>query len=120
MTLSDRLKAAQSTRPHDELLPTSLSATDARGETDSAAVVDPFANLKRRAQDSLFARLGARLYDSSLEAEQLDVFVVQEVGKVLAAEKIPLTPPERARLVAEIADDVLGYGAIERFLAERI
>jgi pilus assembly protein CpaF len=118
MTLSDRLKAAQSTRPHDELLPTSLSATDARGETDSAAVVDPFANLKRRAQDSLFARLGARLYDSSLEAEQLDVFVVQEVGKVLAAEQIPLTPPERARLVAEIADDVLGYGAIERFLAD--
>jgi pilus assembly protein CpaF len=37
---------------------------------------------------------------------------------VIEAEQVPLTAMERARLVAELTDDVLGYGAIERYLAD--
>jgi pilus assembly protein CpaF len=43
---------------------------------------------------------------------------VQEIGKVLEAEQIPLSAAERSRLVSEITDDVLGLGAIERYLAD--
>ena len=118
MNLGERLKAAQAERASDALLPASLTSADARAGSDAPVAVNPFATLKRRAEEQLFARLGSRLYDSSMDEEQLDVFVVQEVGKVVASEQIPLTPPERARLVAEIAEDVLGFGAIERYLAD--
>ena len=118
MNLGERLKAAQAERANDALLPASLTSTDGRTDNDAPVNIDPFAALKRRAEEQLFARLGSRLYDSSMDEEQLDVFVVQEVGKVIAAEQIPLTTPERARLIAEIADDVLGFGAIERYLAD--
>ena len=39
-------------------------------------VADPLSGLKQRAQESLFARLGSRLFDSSLTEEQLRAFVV--------------------------------------------
>jgi pilus assembly protein CpaF len=80
---------------------------------------DPLAPLKHRAQEALFARLGSRLYDSSLTADQLHSFVVQELGNVLAAEQAPLSADERQRLVQDISDDVLGYGPVQRFLDDR-
>jgi len=79
---------------------------------------DPLAGLKRRAQESLFARLGSRLYDSSLTEGQLHGFVVQELAAVIEDEKIPLSAEERQRVVSNITDDVLGHGPVERFLAD--
>jgi pilus assembly protein CpaF len=78
--------------------------------------VDPLAQLKLRAQQALFARLGSRLYDSSLTDEQLQAFVRQELTEVIDAERSPLGPEERKRLTADISDDVLGYGPIQQFL----
>ena len=117
MKIGEHLKAAQAeqTRTVDAFLPRSKDA-EAQGEV--AAPPDPFARLKQRAQDALFARMGARLYDSSLDEEQLDTLVVQELSRVIEQEQVPLDPAERARLVAELSDDVLGYGAIERYLAD--
>ena len=115
MNLSDRLKTAQTERFTRRDLP--ISQLGDLGEQDRSRE-DPFALLKRRAQDALFARLGTRLHDSSLTEEQLGSYVVQELGRVIESEEVPLTPAERARLVAELTDDVLGYGAIERYLAD--
>ncbi len=81
-------------------------------------VVDPLAALKRRTHEVLFARLGMRLFDSSLGEDQLRSFVVAEIGNLMDEETIPLSADERQRLVAEIGDDILGYGPIERFLAD--
>jgi pilus assembly protein CpaF len=72
--------------------------------------------VKQRAQQALFARLGSRLYDSSMGDEQLQAFVRQELGQVIEDERIPLTPAERQRLVTEVSDDVLGYGPIQQYL----
>ncbi len=85
-------------------------------EQAEPAPSNPLAELKQRAQEALFARLGTRLYDASLSEEQLRSFVVQELGQVLEAEETPLSPAERQRLVADITDDVLGHGPIEEFL----
>jgi pilus assembly protein CpaF len=115
MSLSDRLKSAQSERFTRRDMP--ISQLGDLGEEERSNE-DPFALLKRRAQDALFARLGTRLHDSSLTEEQLGAYVVQELGRVIESEEVPLTPAERARLVAELTDDVLGYGAIERYLAD--
>ncbi len=79
---------------------------------------DPLAKLKHRAQEALFAKLGSRLYDSSLTEDQIKQYVTEELESLMAAEGAPLTPDERGRLVGEIKEDVLGYGPIQRFLAD--
>ena len=79
---------------------------------------DPLGAFKQRAQESLYARLGSRLYDASLTQDQLQAFVVEELGDVMEGEQAPLSPAERQQLVTDISNDVLGHGPIERFLAD--
>jgi pilus assembly protein CpaF len=80
--------------------------------------IDPLANLKRRASEGLFSRLGDQLYDASLSKKQLHTFVVRELDAVLQDEDIPLDPDERHGLVNEVKNDILGYGPIEQFLQD--
>ena len=116
MKLSERLQ--QAGHPAHVEAPTSHvpSAPPPRAERAEAAPVDPLAGLKQRAEQALFARLGSRLYDSSLTEEQLQSFVQQELSQVVEAEATPLTPGERQRLAVEVANDVLGYGPIQVLL----
>ena len=79
---------------------------------------DPLAGFKLRAQEALFARLGARIYDSSLTEDQLHAVVVEELDRLLVKADAPLTEVERKQLVSDITDDVLGYGPVEEFLAD--
>ena len=115
MKLSDRLKAAQPEEPESAI---PHSRHEVEHHAAAPVTLDPFAGLKRRAQDALFARMGQRLYDSSLSEQQLDALVVQEIERVIEAEQIPLSAAERSRVVSEVTDDVLGLGAIERYLAD--
>jgi pilus assembly protein CpaF len=79
---------------------------------------DPLFKIKNRAQGALYAKLGSRLYDSSLTEPQLKSLVIEELGKVLEADGAPLTAEEREQLVTEVRDDILGYGPIQRFLLD--
>ena len=112
MSLSERLRAAQGPQADLE------SAANFGHGPATAAANDPLAALKTRVSEALLGRLGTRLYDASLSAAQLNQQVVEELSKVLDDETVPLTDTERDQLVAEISDDVLGYGPIERFLAD--
>ncbi len=112
MSLSDRLRAAQGQQTEPE------SAANFGHGPATATVNDPQAMLKARVGEALLGRLGTRLYDASLSAAQLNQQVVEELGKILDEETVPLTDAERDQIVAEISDDVLGYGPIERFLAD--
>jgi pilus assembly protein CpaF len=49
---------------------------------------------------------------------ELQRLVVGELDSVLRADRAPLSPAERQRLVDDISEDVLGYGPIERFLVD--
>ncbi|GAA3310711.1 CpaF family protein [Arthrobacter ramosus] len=100
-------KAAESsnTMAHaDENMPSTILASEALGD------------LKERASKALFERLGSRLSDSSLDETELHQYVRDELKIVVDEEQVPLTSAERQRLTAEIIDDVLGHGAIQRFL----
>jgi pilus assembly protein CpaF len=122
MKLSQRLKAIEGA--DEDMAPTNGSAPapppppppPSLPKVETAEVSDPLARIKRRAQEALFARLGSRLYDSSLGEDQLKAFVRQELAEIVDAERIPLTPAERQRLTAQVSDDVLGYGPIQPFL----
>lgn len=77
---------------------------------------DPLAKLKQRVQSALFARLGSRLYDSSLTDERLETLVTQELSSVVAQQEAPLSEAERHVLVRDVSNDVMGYGPIAEFL----
>ncbi|MDQ0031401.1 CpaF family protein [Arthrobacter bambusae] len=78
--------------------------------------VDAFAALKQRAATALFERLGARFNDSSVSERELRSTAREELIRIIDAEQVPLSADERTRLVADVADDVLGYGPLQRLL----
>jgi pilus assembly protein CpaF len=84
----------------------------------SAGSGDPLAALKRRTQESLYARLGGSLFRPDMTEAQMHRLVVGELTAVLEADRAPLTAVERARLVEQMAKDVLGFGPLDRFLAD--
>ncbi len=80
------------------------------------APVDALARLKDRVGKALFERMGARMSDPSLSEDALRALVLGELDEVVEAERVPLSTEERARLTAELADDVLGFGPLQRLL----
>ncbi len=107
MKLNERLKRTEANETR-----TSQSFRPAAAPTDT----DPLAHLKRRAQQALFAKLGARLYDSSLTDAELQDFVSTELSDVMAGEAIQLTSEESRALALQIRDDILGFGPVQMFL----
>ncbi|GAA1342667.1 CpaF family protein [Arthrobacter roseus] len=133
MRLSDRLLAAQQrTNPTDEpaisefsepIEPAAqagplLSRHAARDipEPERAQPMDALAGLKQRAATALFERMGHRFNDSALTETELRTLARDELSQVIDAEQVPLSADERARLVRDVADDVLGYGPLQRLL----
>jgi pilus assembly protein CpaF len=78
--------------------------------------VDPLADIKERAAQELFERIGSRLNDASLSEEQLHAYARAELSTIVTAEQVPLSASELARLIAEIGADVLGYGPLDALL----
>ena len=74
---------------------------------------DPVAHLRRNAQETLFARIGSRLYDASMSQDQLRGIVVTELSAIIAENDVAFSDDERAHLVQAVTEDVLGYGPIQ-------
>lgn len=81
-----------------------------------APPVDALAGLKQRAATALFERMGARFNDSSVTEEELRTSARDELTQIIDGEQVPLSPDERMRLVRDVADDVLGFGPLQRLL----
>jgi pilus assembly protein CpaF len=84
----------------------------------AAPVTDALAELKERAAQELFARIGSRLSDSSLTEESLHALAREELSRIVDAEQVALTTAERRRLIDQIGADVLGYGPLEGLLED--
>jgi len=112
MTLSDRLDAMR-----ERTLADLDSPEDDRFDSPDAmaAVADGFADVKARASEALFERLGTRVNNSSLTEEELHSFVREELGSVIDAEGL-LSVDERRRLTREVEDDAIGLGPLQRML----
>jgi pilus assembly protein CpaF len=81
-----------------------------------APPTDALAKLKDRVGKALFERMGSRMNDTTLGEDALRTIVLGELDEVVEEEKVPLSTEERQRLTAELADDVLGYGPLQRLL----
>ncbi|MGJ9404129.1 CpaF family protein [Arthrobacter sp. KK5.5] len=78
--------------------------------------VDALAGLKQRAAQSLFEKMGARFSDSNQSEHDLRKNARDELTSIIDAEQVPMTAEERLRLVQDVADDVLGFGPLQRLL----
>lgn len=88
------------------------------GGTVVSPPVDALAGLKQRAALALFDRLGTRFGDTSSSDEELRTIAVDELSAVIDDEQVPLSPEERRRLIREIADEVMGYGPLQKLLED--
>ncbi len=81
-----------------------------------SSVNDPFAELKNRIHLALVSELGPRLFDVE-DSGAVRNRVESEIGDQLRQET-GLSAEDRRRLAAEIADDIFGYGPLERLLSD--
>jgi pilus assembly protein CpaF len=79
---------------------------------------DPFAEIRQAAQAEAVHELGQALTEGDVPEEELHEQVTKAVDTALAEAGTPLSSTDRARLVREITNNILGYGPIEPFLAD--
>ena len=72
--------------------------------------------LKQRVHRQLIEELGPVLSDRDIEAEDLRKRVLDSLSAAIDAEKAAISAKDRAALITEVADDIIGYGPIEKYL----
>ena len=77
---------------------------------------DPFAEIKNRIHLELVSELGPRLFDVA-DSESVRATIGTEIRQRLQLEAA-LAREDRERLASEIADDIFGYGPLERVLMD--
>jgi pilus assembly protein CpaF len=78
---------------------------------------DPFAELKNRIHLAVIGELGPQLFNTNMDPNGLRERVTADITAQLGTEA-GLSRDDRDRLAAEIADDILGHGPLERLLAD--
>jgi pilus assembly protein CpaF len=78
---------------------------------------DPFSDLKNRIHMALINELGPQLFSVGVDPGEIRARVESDLRDRLDGET-GLSRDDRERLLAEIADDVVGYGPLERLLAD--
>ena len=85
--------------------------------TSGTESYDPFSDLKNRIHLALIGDLGPQLFSVGADPNAIRQRVESDLRERLQGEA-GLSRDDRERLLAEIADDVLGYGPLERLLAD--
>ncbi len=85
---------------------------------DDKVALSPMQALKERLHEQLMDKLGGKLFEGGGTDREMRATVVDMITQLLGAEAVPLSVEERHNLVAEITDDVLGHGPIDRYLKD--
>jgi pilus assembly protein CpaF len=80
---------------------------------------DPaLADLRHRIHQQLIDELGPILFDKRLSEEDLRRRVHEQLHAAISAERVPLSAADKAQLIQDVSDDILGYGPIDKLLRE--
>jgi pilus assembly protein CpaF len=89
------------------------------GGTTLAKRRDPVLDeLRQKIHHHLIDELGPILYDKRLTEEDLRRRVHEQLHAALAQERAPLSAADKAQLIQDVSDDILGYGPIDRLLKD--
>jgi pilus assembly protein CpaF len=72
--------------------------------------------LRQKIHHHLIDELGPILYDKRLTEDDLRRRVHEQLHSALAQERAPLSAADKAQLIQDVSDDILGYGPIDRLL----
>jgi pilus assembly protein CpaF len=78
---------------------------------------DPFGDLKNRIHLALVSELGPQLADVADSGEARERVAAEILAQL--QQEAGLSREDRARIAGEIADDIFGYGPLERLLLDR-
>lgn len=109
MGLAERLGQASIAMPNTARTSPITSAREPSADQGS---------LKRDVQQWLMESIGQELYSGRIEPARLERLVFEGIQEVLSKNPRPLSGSDRARLVQEVIDDVLGNGPLEPFLRD--
>ncbi len=113
MSLSERLKlvgAGQYTGY--------LSAPTLRQVAFQAKSTDAGADLREEVSQELLSLLGPNLYSGQLTQEALSGRILEAISLVLRKSNRPLSADDRAALVQQVTDDLIGNGPLETLLRD--
>jgi pilus assembly protein CpaF len=117
-SLTDRLSAASRDRG-TATVTTQDAINNGHRKASGPSSQDQFGELKARVHSTLLQQLGPQLYDADLTQSELEGLVRATLQEVMADDGTTvISTTDRARLVQESADDILGYGPIEPFLRD--
>ena len=74
--------------------------------------------LRQKIHHHLIDELGPILYDKRLSEDDLRRRVHEQLHAALAQERAPLSAADKAQLIQDVSDDILGYGPIDRLLKD--
>jgi len=72
--------------------------------------------LRHRIHQQLIDELGPILFDRRLSEDDLRRKVHDQLHSAIALERVPLSAADKARLIQDVSDDILGYGPIDSLL----
>jgi pilus assembly protein CpaF len=121
MSLYKRLHDIQQGADEQEATPTGGASGSLSAATQTANVPrrDPVLDeLRQRIHHSLIEELGPILYDSRMSEDDLRKKVHEQLQRALALERAPLSASDKAQLIQDVSDDILGYGPIDPLLRD--
>ncbi len=89
---------------------------DAQGISSPSGRNPVLDELRQKIHAQLIDELGAVLYDKRLSEDDLRKRVQDQLQVVLLRETAAITAADRALLVSDVSDDILGYGPIDKYL----
>src|SRR3954464_15413074 len=74
--------------------------------------------LRQKIHHHLIEELGPVLYDRRLSEQEMRRRVHEQLQVALSKERAPLSAADKAQLIQDVSDDVLGYGPIDILLRD--
>jgi len=91
----------------------SLANRLSRQQTPDRAI-----EVRDRLQERLIELLGARLYDDAMSDVDLRRLIDSRLRQLLEEEEVPLSVQEKAQIIQQIGDSILGLGPLEPFIRD--
>jgi pilus assembly protein CpaF len=110
MKLGQRMREAKAQETEPAVLSTQRAARN------EAAITDPLATYKQRVQEALYEKLGPDAFIAERGDIALRRAVTDELRRLIDEGGAPLTTVEADSIAAEISEDILGLGPVQRYL----
>jgi pilus assembly protein CpaF len=92
-----------------------MSLAERLGKTER---VDKAAEIQGRLQARLVETLGPKLYDQTISERDLQDLVHRRLAELLDEERLTLSNQEKARIIQQIGDAIMGLGPLELFVRD--